>query len=53
MNERYLEMREDWDDIYLPDMECLECGMEWWGNWTRGRVDPPEPRNSTCPRCGA
>ena len=44
--------REEFDDAHPPDMECGECGFEWWGNWTRGsHLDPPEPRNPDCPRC--
>lgn len=44
--------REEWDDKHPPDMECPDCGYEWWGNWTRAsRDEPSQPRNEDCPRC--
>lgn len=42
---------EDWDDRHPPNMECDECGFEWYSLIHRSRLSPPEPENPDCPRC--
>jgi hypothetical protein len=45
--------REEWDDAHPADMECSECGAEWWGDVLPAtRLDPAEARRPDCPVCG-
>jgi hypothetical protein len=44
---------EEWDDAHSPNLECGECGHEWYSPIIRSRDCPPEPRYPDCPECGA
>jgi hypothetical protein len=51
-DEREDARREEIDDAHPPNMECPECGFEWWSRVIPAtREQPSEPVVPDCPRC--